>query len=317
MATKGRKSREYVAPPENQQPFLLAEHEWDYVDRAVERVKIAWGFHHMMNPDGKPMHLAFSGGKDSICLFFVCKKAAEEVGLPMEQMFHVQYNITCVDPPELVYFIRDVMKKQYPFIEMHHPAKTMWKLIETYGMPPTRMIRYCCAYLKEVSHTKGGYVLTGVRRAESVKRSVRDSIEIRGKTKADAIYLGDNVEDERDIRYCMQTESYMCNPIIDWSDEDVWHFIKGKNLPYCSLYDEGFARLGCIGCPMAPTRERERICPLAGFREVLQEGVRENACEQGSTTETEGFMAKRRRMLRVVDTWRKHERQRTEGGIVR
>lgn len=41
------------------------------------------------------------------------------------------------------------------------------------------------------------------------------------------------------------------NPIIDWTEEDVWEFIKTYNVPYCKLYDEGFKRLGCIGCPMA------------------------------------------------------------------
>lgn len=40
------------------------------------------------------------------------------------------------------------------------------------------------------------------------------------------------------------------NPIIDWEDEDVWEFILNENLPYCSLYDDGYTRLGCIGCPM-------------------------------------------------------------------
>lgn len=236
--------------------LLFPEHEWDYVNKAVERVKLAWGFHHMMNPNGRKMLLAFSGGKDSICLFFVCKRASEQLDIPMDQMFHVQYNITCVDPPPLVWFVRD-MKKEYPFITIHHPDMTMWKLIEKNKIPPTRIARYCCAKLKEVSKIKGGYTLTGVRHAESIKRSVRDSIEIRGKTKADAVYLGDNVENERDIRYCMQTESYMCNPIIDWSDEDVWKFIKGNNLPYCSLYDEGWERIGCIGCPMGSIRQRE------------------------------------------------------------
>ena len=235
---------------------LFPEHEWDYVNKAVKRVKLAWEFHRMMNPDGRKMLLAFSGGKDSICLFFVCKKASEELGIPMEQMFHVQYNITCVDPPPLVWFIRD-MKKQYPFIEMHHPDNTMWQLIEKNKIPPTRIARYCCAKLKEVAQIKGGYKLTGVRHAESSKRATRESIEVLGKTKADAVYLGDNVENERDIRYCMITESYVCNPIIDWTDEDVWHFIKGQNLPYCSLYNEGWERIGCIGCPMGSVRQRE------------------------------------------------------------
>ena len=239
---------------------LFPEHEWDFVEKAVERVKMAWTFHHHMNPDGKPMLLAYSGGKDSTALFFICKQAAEEIGLPMEQMFHVQYNLTNVDPPELVYFIRDVMKKQYPFIEIHHPKKTMWKLIEEKGFLPTMRIRYCCKELKESSNVKGGYTLTGVRRAESIKRSKRLAYEALGSKKrkfgADKILANDNTEDRRENEYCMQQNAYVCNPIIDWSDEDVWHFIRGKGLPYCKLYDEGFERLGCIGCPMASTHIR-------------------------------------------------------------
>ena len=241
--------------------LLFPEHEWDYVDKAVERVKLAWLSHHNMNPDGKPMLLAFSGGKDSICLFFVCKQTSEELGIPMEKMFHVQYNVTNVDPPELVYFVRDVMKKEYSFIEMHHPQTTMWKLIVQKKFPPTRIMRYCCSELKESSNTKGGYTLTGVRRAESVKRSKRLAYEAVGSKAlrfgTDHILLNDN-DDRRETEYCMQKNAYVCNPIIDWSDDDVWHFIKGKNLPYCKLYDEGWKRLGCIGCPMKSTKEREK-----------------------------------------------------------
>ena len=42
----------------------------------------------------------------------------------------------------------------------------------------------------------------------------------------------------------------MLNPIIDWTDEDVWEFIHTYNIPYCELYDTGCTRLGCVGCPM-------------------------------------------------------------------
>ena len=254
---RGRKKRVHDTFTENPQPFLLPETEFDYVDKAVERVKIAWGFHHMMNPDGKPMLMAFSGGKDSICLFFICKKASEELGIPMEQMFHVQYNVTNVDPPELYRFIRDVMKKQYPFIEIHHPKKTMWQLIVEKHLPPLRATRYCCAELKEISHVKGGYTLTGVRHAESPKRANRESIEIRGKNRKDAVYLGDNVEDEREIRYCMQTESYICNPIIDWSDEDVWRFIRrgGIRIVPCTTKDGIASAVSAVPLVEKSTRE--------------------------------------------------------------
>ena len=48
------------------------------------------------------------------------------------------------------------------------------------------------------------------------------------------------------------------HPIIDWSHEDVWAYIRGRGLPYCSLYDEGMKRIGCILCPMAGKRQRLR-----------------------------------------------------------
>ena len=44
-----------------------------------------------------------------------------------------------------------------------------------------------------------------------------------------------------------KTKRYI-NPIIDWSDKDVWDFIHWQGLKYCKLYDEGFKRLGCILC---------------------------------------------------------------------
>lgn len=45
--------------------------------------------------------LAFSGGKDSICLFYICKKACERIGESMESLFDVVYSNTTIDPPEL------------------------------------------------------------------------------------------------------------------------------------------------------------------------------------------------------------------------
>jgi phosphoadenosine phosphosulfate reductase len=48
------------------------------------------------------------------------------------------------------------------------------------------------------------------------------------------------------------------NPIISWTEDDVWRFIHERGIPYCSLYDEGFTRLGCIGCPMARKAGKER-----------------------------------------------------------
>ena len=50
---------------------------------------------------------------------------------------------------------------------------------------------------------------------------------------------------------------FYIHPIIDWSSEDVWEYIKKNNVKYCSLYDEGWDRIGCILCPMNRNRVKE------------------------------------------------------------
>lgn len=108
-------------------------------------------------------YVAFSGGKDSQCVYHLCKMAGVK--------FDAHYNVTSVDPPELVHFIQ----KNYPDVDFDYPRDkdgnviTMWNLIPAERMPPTRLARYCCQTLKETSG-KGRYTVTGVRHAESSNR---------------------------------------------------------------------------------------------------------------------------------------------------
>ena len=60
----------------------------------------------------------------------------------------------------------------------------------------------------------------------------------------------DNDETRRLVEQCYQKTKTTLNPIIDWTDDEVWEFIREYAVPYCKLYDEGFTRVGCIGCPM-------------------------------------------------------------------
>ena len=50
----------------------------------------------------------------------------------------------------------------------------------------------------------------------------------------------------------------MVNPIVDWTDEEVWEYIHQQNLPYCELYDQGYTRIGCIGCPLKGAEKMKR-----------------------------------------------------------
>ena len=67
----------------------------------------------------------------------------------------------------------------------------------------------------------------------------------------------DNRENARIVEMCYKDHTTTINPIIDWSDAEVWEFIREYKIPYCALYDKGYKRLGCIGCPMSTHQEQE------------------------------------------------------------
>lgn len=101
----------------------------DKVQTAIDRLK------SFEPPDG--YYLAFSGGKYSVCIKALADMASVK--------YDAVYNVTTVDPPELVRFI----KYQHPDVAFRRPKLTMRQLIVKKGMMPTRTQRYCCAELKE------------------------------------------------------------------------------------------------------------------------------------------------------------------------
>jgi phosphoadenosine phosphosulfate reductase len=41
------------------------------------------------------------------------------------------------------------------------------------------------------------------------------------------------------------------NPLIDWSEKDIWDFVHAHNIPYNTLHDKGFPSIGCQPCTRA------------------------------------------------------------------
>jgi len=202
---------------------------YDKIQVTIDRIK------EFEPPEG--YFFSNSGGKDSGVVYcLLCIANAK---------FDSHFSITTVDPPELLKFI----KSYFPETILHRPQKTMWQLVLENKYPPTRLMRYCCAELKERIGSNC-LVVTGIRSQESNARKKREMVELC-RTDPRKRFL---------------------HPIIDWTEEEVWGFTKEHKLPYCDLYKDpnypksehwelpklnnAFNRIGCVMCPMGSKKQR-------------------------------------------------------------
>lgn len=216
--------------------------------------------------------LAFSGGKDSQCLYHVAKLAGVK--------FQAHMNLTSVDPPEVIRFV----KKQYPDVVLAKPKDSIYNIAVQRKILPTMRVRWCCAEYKETAGA-GKVTLIGIRHAESTRRAKRNEVEINNhsfsgnlegleayrkektakaerrkkKTEQEPVTIV-NAKGERTLGCIHGKESLLISPIIHWSESDVWEFLNVLGIAHCELYDQGFRRIGCILCPMSqPKQKRKEI----------------------------------------------------------
>ena len=230
----------------------------DTLEGVIDRVAVALDRILTFAPEDG-YYVAFSGGKDSQVILDL----VEHSGVA----FDAHMNLTTVDPPELLRFVRE----HYGRVTLERPETSMYKLIVKKRIPPTRMVRYCCEALKE----RGGHgriVVTGVRWAESNRRGKRRMTESCFKDG---------------------TKTFL-HPIIDWSDADVWEYLTARSLPHCSLYDEpGRTRIGCVMCPFNHRKMKqeaarwpkfaamyERAC-VAAYDKAIADGLERKTWKDG------------------------------------
>jgi len=184
--------------------------------------------------------LGVSGGKDSTVLEDLTKKSGVR--------FQGYYSATGIDAPEVVKFIRT----NYPNVIHCRPKESIFALIPKKGYP-TKWTRWCCDVLKK-NPTKDiplRHRLMGIRAEESSRRANRPVIDYYGK------------------------KWIIYKPIFTWLEWEVWDYIDTHGLPYCSLYDEGFDRLGCVVCPFVTGRKldiHKKRWPkiYAGFEKAMR-----------------------------------------------
>lgn len=197
------------------------------------------------NCDPAAVRVAWTGGKDSTVVLFIWKALLDHRGLGPVRAINLD---TGCKFPEVMAF-RDRITAEWS-VDLHvaRPAEPV---------APGDMARdvmECCRLLKveplkeALRETGASRLLTGIRRDEHPDRAGRLHLEER--------------QDPAHV---------MVNPILDWTETDIWAFHDRFDLPHCSLYDLGYRSLGCRPCTSLPGNgEGERSGREKSKEEVMK-----------------------------------------------
>lgn len=227
----------------------------DEFNNAIELFKM--GSRISQRNYGLPIVVTYSGGKDSDVLLEVAKASGES--------FEVHNSHTTCDAPPTVYHIRKKFRElelQGIKCTIEHPKykdeyTSMWSLIPQKLMPPTRLVRYCCSVLKETG-CANRMIATGVRWEESNARKQRNEFETitskkenSTKVSREIMLMNDNDESRKIIEHCRLKGKSTVNPIIAFTEKEVWEILNDLKVETNPLYRMGYHRVGCVGCPIA------------------------------------------------------------------
>ena len=176
--------------------------------------------------------VSISGGKDSLVVLDLSIRAGIKN--------FIFGNTTLTYPGTLEYI--DKLEYYYGInVDRSTPERPFLDLVKDIGYP-SRRLRWCCEVYKfgplthYVLENKIKYLITGIRAEESVKRKKYEKISKNPLIPAVQI-----------------------NPILEWTEVDIWNYIKHYELPYHPLYDIGYTRLGCWLCPFQNKGDFKRL----------------------------------------------------------
>ena len=87
-----------------------------------------------------------------------------------------------------------------------------------------------------------------IRKVEPLNRALAGKKAwITGQRRAQSTTRSELAVQEDDPAHSMQK----FNPLADWSEEDVWHYIRSNDVPYNPLHDQGYPSIGCEPCTRA------------------------------------------------------------------
>lgn len=87
-----------------------------------------------------------------------------------------------------------------------------------------------------------------IRKVEPLGRALAGKRAwITGQRRAQSSTRAELAVQEDDPAHGMQK----FNPLADWSEQDVWDYLRGNDVPYNALHDRGYPSIGCEPCTRA------------------------------------------------------------------
>lgn len=210
--------------------MFLEEMEAEAITRIQKFAKIA-------SVMGYEIGVGFSGGKDSLVVYDLCKRAG------IDCKFY--FNHALEDLTTLRY-----IRENFPDVIQRRTEKGFFEyIVKEKRMLPTATYAWCCETYKHPSKSVDDASIIGVRASESSKRANSKVLGVKNKTfmKRNKATFNEYFEDR--CQSIGTPNKIQLKPIVDWTDNDVWEYIRKYDLPTNPLYSEGFNRVGCMICP--------------------------------------------------------------------
>ena len=177
-------------------------------------------------------------------LALACSFQAEESVLIdlMHRVRGTDFRVFTLDTGRLnqeTYDCMDAIRERYGVqVEVFFPAATgVEKMVREDGLnlfyKSVELRKLCC----------------GVRKVEPLNRALKDlDAWMTGLRREQAITRTDvrKIELDKDHGNIVKL-----NPLVDWSYEDVWNYIRENNVPYNRLHKQGYPSIGCAPCTRA------------------------------------------------------------------
>ena len=132
----------------------------------------------------------------------------------------------------------DAVKARYDYaIALYQPnAQAVDEYVAGHGLnafyDSVEMRRACC----------------GIRKVEPLGRALAGNRAwVTGQRRAQSTTRAELAIEELDAAHGMTK----FNPLADWSEQDVWNYIRQNNVPYNALHDQGYPSIGCQPCTRA------------------------------------------------------------------